>query len=98
MKYSYPVIARSEATKQSNSSARLLDCFASLAMTKRAGETLRRHHLIADDQEFDQVHPPKTRGQRHVGGVASGGHQDAADPRAIVAGIAGVPLAGQIGL
>jgi hypothetical protein len=28
-----------------------------------------RQHFIADDGEFCQIHPPKTRGQRHLGGA-----------------------------
>src|ERR1700694_2551555 len=66
---------------------------ALLAMTAVGS---RRHHLIADDEEFDQVHPAKTRGQRHVGGVAPRGHQDAADPRMIVTGVERVPLPREI--
>ena len=58
----------------------------------------RRHHLVADDEKFHQIHPPKTRGQRDVGGVAACRHQDAADPRMVVARIEGVPLARQIDL
>src|SRR5712672_2860861 len=59
---------------------------------------LRRHDLVADDDKLHQIHSPKARGQRHVGGVAAGAHQDPADPRMIVAGVEGVPLAGQIDL
>src|SRR5258705_7185742 len=55
-------------------------------MPQERRKASRRHDLIADDEELDQVHPPKTRGQRHVGGIASGAHQDAADPWAVVAG------------
>src|SRR5712692_11636176 len=69
-----------------------------LAMTEEAARASRRHDLIADDEEFDQIHSPETRGQRHVGGVAPGAHQDAADSRLVVAGIECVPLAGQIDL
>src|SRR4051812_47112491 len=65
---------------------------ALLAMTETGSS---RHRLIADDEEFDQIHPPEARGQRHVGGVATGGHQDAADPRTIVARVEGVPLSRQ---
>ena len=61
-------------------------------------DALSRHHFVADDEKFHQIHPPKTRGQRHVGGVAAGAHQDAADPRMVVAGVERVPLAGQIDL
>src|SRR6266568_8764679 len=84
--------------KQSTKPRRKLDCFASLAMTKGHEPILSRHDFIADDEEFDQIHSPKTRGQRDVGGVASGAHQDAADPWAVVAGVECVPLAGQIDL
>src|SRR5260370_37983625 len=56
---------------------------------------LSRHHLIGDDDEFHEIHPAKARGQRDVGGVAPGGHQDAADARMIVAEVEGVaPCAG----
>src|SRR5512141_1696733 len=65
---------------------------ALLAMTETGSS---RHDLIADDAEFDQIHPAKTRGQRHVGGVAAGAHQDAADPRLVVAGVECVPPAGE---
>src|SRR5438105_14762884 len=66
-----------------------------LAMTE--GETeLSHHHLVADDLELDEVHAAKARGERHVGGVAAGAHQDAAGTRVIMAGVEGVPLAGQI--
>src|SRR5260221_9253022 len=53
---------------------------------ERPAPSSRRHHLIADDDEFRQIHPPKARGERDVGGVAAGAHQDAADPGVIVAG------------
>src|SRR5258708_17692479 len=53
---------------------------------ERPAPSSRHHHLIADDDEFRQIHPPKTRGERDVGGVAAGAHQDAADPGVIVAG------------
>src|SRR5258707_15899477 len=55
-------------------------------MTNAVTRSLRRHHLVADDEEFHQIHPAKARGQRDVGCVAAGRHQDAADPRVIVAG------------
>src|SRR5258706_12200792 len=55
-------------------------------MTNAVTRSLRRHHLVADDEEFHQIHPAKARGQRDVGGVAARRHQDAADPRVIVAG------------
>src|ERR1700704_6913416 len=83
------------SAKQSTKPRRKLDCFASLEMTKGHEPILSRHDLIADDEEFDQVHPPKTRGQRHVGGVAPGAHQDAADPWAVVAGVGCVGHAAQ---
>src|SRR6266699_6346665 len=72
-------VIASEA-KQSTKPRRKLDCFASLAMTKGNEPILSRHDFIADDEEFDHIHSPKTRGQRHVGGVASGADQDAAEP------------------
>ena len=36
--------------------------------------------------------------ERHVGGVAAGRHQDAADPRRVVAGVEGVPAAAEVDL
>src|ERR1700755_1417571 len=77
-----------------------LDCFVVtlLAMTVGPAVSLRRHHLVADDDELHQIHPPKARGQRHVGGVAAGTHQDTADARMVVAGVERVPLAGEIDL
>src|SRR6266481_445887 len=93
-----PVIARSGATKQSRVVYAALDCFASLAMTDGGTRALSRDDFVADDDEFLQVHPPEARGERHVGGVAAGGHQDAADARMVVAGVERVPLARQIDL
>src|SRR5437762_4629181 len=87
-------VIASEA-KQSTKPRRKQDCFASLAMTKAHEPILGRHDFIADDEEFDQIHPSKTRGQRLVGGVASGAHQDAADPWAVVAGGLCLSPAGQ---
>src|ERR1700750_154183 len=67
-----------------------------LAMTEEAAS--RRHDFITDDDELEQIHPPENRGQRQVGGVAAGPHQDAADTRLVVTGVAGEPFAGQIDL
>src|SRR4051812_36575366 len=67
--------------------------FVNFAQSSRPGTTvemrtqrLRRHHLVADDEEFREIHSPKTRGQCHVGGVAAGAHQDTADAGMVVAG------------
>src|SRR5882757_1577440 len=94
MRCSYPVIpGRCKAIHKAAKQHWIASSLALLAMTSG-----RRLDLIADDEEFDQVHPPKARGQRHVGGIAAGGHYDAADPRLVVAGVEGVPAAGQIDL
>src|SRR5581483_11571785 len=63
--------------------------------------SLRRsplNHLIRYHHELLQLHPPEARGQRDIGGIAAGGHQDAADARHVVTGIEGVPFAGEPGL
>src|SRR5438046_8221908 len=47
-----------------------------------------RHHFIAENEKLRQRHAAETRGERDVGGVAAGAHQDAADARMVVAGVA----------
>ena len=67
-------------------------------MTEQARSTHAGTTSSLITEKLHQVHPPEARGQRHVGGVAAGAHQDAADARHVVARIERVPLAGQIDL
>src|ERR1700726_1122144 len=99
MGLSITVIA-SEAKQSIAPRKERMDCFVAYAPRNDGCNSwaLRRHDFIADNEKLHQIHPPEARGQRDIGGVAAGAHQDAADPRMIVARVERVPLAGQIDL
>src|SRR5581483_3372515 len=88
-----PHVIASAAKQSSSSDGWIASSLTLLAMTRLGGPD-----FVTDDNEFGEVHPPETRRQRHVGGVAPGRHQDAADPRHDVTGIEGIPPAREISL